>query len=68
MADLFNATIKGEVVKVKKILSVYKTVINDVDQNGCTALLYSVVKNFEEICQLLIDAGADVDAVDTVTL
>ena len=32
MSDLFNASVKGDIAKVKKILSVYSVLVNDVDQ------------------------------------
>ena len=50
MSDLFHAAIKGDVEKVKKILSVYKVLVNDVDQVGemhVTGYHFLIINNKE---------------------
>ncbi len=60
---LMAATVKRNVELVKLLLE-YKANPNAVDQNGSTALHFSVIFSYEEIIKLLMAAKADITLKD----
>jgi ankyrin repeat protein len=61
-SDFFKSVEKGEVHKVRDLLSSHKEFANAIDRDGFTALYVAADKGHVQVMQLLVDAGADVDA------
>ena len=62
---LFQAVIKQDIQEIKKALATGAN-INGTDAHGQSALMHAVAGNNPAIVKLLIDAGADVNAMGTV--
>jgi ankyrin repeat protein len=60
---LMAATVKKNLELVKLLLK-HKANPNSVDQNGSTALHFSVIFSYDEIVKLLVDANAKVNLKD----
>lgn len=57
-----DAARKGDVKKVKDLLASDSKLVNDKDKNGDTALHQAALHGQLQVAQVLIDAGADVNA------
>src|SRR4051794_37242662 len=63
--DFFDALNKGDVDAVTKLLAADKTLANK-PKNGAPPLHVALLGNNVKIVQLLIEAGADIHALDRV--
>jgi hypothetical protein len=62
--DLFNAVRSGEAEKVQSVLERHPESAMSRDADGATALHYAAENGHQEIVVLLLDAGADINALD----
>ncbi|MDQ1355397.1 MAG: hypothetical protein QG657_5707 [Acidobacteriota bacterium] len=63
LLSLHSTTKKGDPAAVKDLIKTYPQLINSRDLDGKTPLHYAAENNHLEIAHLLIDNGADVNAV-----
>lgn len=54
----------GDVNMLHEALTKHKASANVIDKEGATPLIYAARKGNVSICQVLLEAGADVDAQD----
>jgi ankyrin repeat protein len=59
--DIFTASAIGNTDIIENLLKPNKEVINELDQNGCTALYYAARNNHFDAVKHLIENGADVN-------
>ena len=59
---IHDAARKGDLKKVKALLTADSKIINDLDNNGDTALHIAALHNQLTVAQALLDAGAEVNA------
>ncbi|CAB4022855.1 ankyrin repeat and MYND domain-containing 2 [Paramuricea clavata] len=52
---------QGNVEEVRRILDVGQIKVDSLDENGMTPLMQAAYKGKHEICELLIERGADVN-------
>lgn len=58
---LYRKMEDGDVITFKEFLASYPQVINIRDGEGYTLLHYALIRGFDEIAQVLIESGADLD-------
>ena len=61
--DMLKACERGDLQKVRQLLEADSTLVNAKDINQKSALHIAAEKNFAELTELLITAGADINAV-----
>lgn len=54
---------QGDLIKVKELLDKGEANATDVDQEGITALHWAAMNSALDICKLLLERGAEVDAI-----
>ena len=65
--DIFEAAKGGHVKRMREILGADPSQANLVDDDGATPLMFSSMKGHVEITELLIGAGANINAQDTIS-
>lgn len=65
--DIFEAAKGGHVKRMREILGADPSQANLVDDDGATPLMFSSMKGHLEITELLIGAGANINAQDTIS-
>jgi len=63
MKEFFDAVSKGEIGKVLFFLNDNKTWVHAVDDMGLTPLMWAVYNDHLDLAKMLVDHGADVNAV-----
>jgi ankyrin repeat protein len=64
LPSLIDTVKMGNIDHIKRVLADIHTVVNLVDQNGWSALMYAVQLNQSEIVKLLLDRDANVNSKD----
>jgi len=62
---LIEAAKCGNVAEVKAIVTAHAELINQKDQLGATAMHYAAFDGHREVVEVLVEHGADVNAIDT---
>ena len=65
LEDLFNKIKAGDATAVRKIITKNPSLLNDKDEYDTTPLMMAFDRKNEEIMQILLELGADIDAQDS---
>ena len=61
---IFSAVVEGDMNQISAVLAIRRNDVNMRDDQGMSPLHYAADRGLIEVCQLLIDNGAEIDALD----
>lgn len=65
LENLIEASRRGAVEDVRAIARSHPEIINALDEKGATALHYAAFDGRSDVVRLLVELGADINAIDT---